>query len=157
MAIVQTPDSRVYMQVAATKPATLPAIATIAVTANRVDDKGLDRFLVAEVRQRRIRLGNDAANSAKVYRDALKGQDFTSSWRSEYRDEATALARTLWNHGLCANYYVSFVFRPEGDGAGKPQLYGHCMIAQPTPADDSRGRIFTFTAEGDGGVDVSDQ
>ena len=157
MAIVQKANSRVYMVVSATEPATLPTLATVAATANRVDDKGLDRFAVVPVRQRRVRLGNDTGNTGNVYRDALKGEDFTASWRVEYRDDANALAATLFNHGICANYFVSFVLREDGDGSGKPQIYGHCLISTPTPGEDNRGDIFTMAAEGHGGLDVSAQ
>ena len=157
MAIVQRPDSRVYMSVSATEPTTLPTIAQITASANRVDNKGLDRMTLQEVRQRRVRLGNDTANTGKVYRDALKGQDFTASWRAEYRDDATGLMKALFNNGLCANYVVSFVFRREGDGSGKAQYYGHCLISTPTEGEDARGTIYTFASEGHGGLSVSNQ
>ena len=130
-------------------------IATIAVPANRVDNKGVDQFTVAESRERRILFGNDDANSGKVYREALKGQDFTASWRAEYRTGANDVLPNLFNHGMCANFFVSLVMREQGDGSGLPQWYGHCLVATPQPGRDNRGRIYTFTAEGDGGIDVS--
>ena len=157
MALTQRSQSRLYFIVNAEEPTTNPTLATIATTANRVDNKGVDSFDIVPATNLRVKLGNDEENTGNTYREKLKGMDFTVTWRMEYRDQSTDLVPAKFNYGLCAGYYVSFVLREHGDGSGKVQSYGHCFIETPQPGDDNQGKIFTVSALGNGGVDVSDQ
>lgn len=146
-------DERLYMQIFATEQATAPTVAQITAAANRVDDKGVYDFLVTPTSGLRTRRGNDPNNTGATYRQLNGRSDFTVTFSAEY----SADTQSLFNHGICAGYFVYFVQRPQGDGTGKPNIHAACIISAPTPGDDDGGDIWTFTAPGSGVISVTDQ